>query len=1054
MLSTPKTKGDLFLASSLCDGLEDNNIRQVATLLLNKDADPNILIPIHGVTPFHLVIGNDSEEFAQEVTKLFLRHNGNPNVRSVDGMTPVHVAAAWGRINILQLLLANGGDPLCLDNDGRSPFHYAFDGKYFQAVTMLANYCQNIQDEDDKLKYNMVLDKILISNGGVVAEYVTSKDMVDVHNSMHKNALNDLINSKLDTSSMIVDLSCALNVYIENGYKSSNKIILNEYFSRTDHMPTAEIQSNFLQTDSLQKEKCVISQIINNLDYNKNEQEKSITTSNSDTSSDLKENACSKYKYSQIKSKNFKISGKNNSENEDILKLSTRRHHSRNNIDNSFKRKYKDKISLATPHILDNSIISMSPNFNTPIRELKGRNTCKTSLTQSNIYNDLIISASPNLASVCLKKKNLTKTSHVDYLKVFNKSFKYRTQMQHSEFNWHKKHIAQSTPRRKKRLSCKFHSGRKKFDSHQYETDMTSDECNNILKPINLNKTIFFETCEDTSRYNVLDMSRKFSSLNLKKRSERKQQGQYNHLAIKLDEGRYDESEKMENKDVRLDASNSFYQIAKENKSVNNISKSENNEINTGYIVIKKNICNNNEKSVNTNIKSLHTTESDSLQNENFTDCIDCDTRNLLNEDLIVNISRTCSLHVKNWRSDKFYTSPIHKSFIENNSLPAEDLSVQCKKQIYLLDYQKLCSSKSTKSKETESLWTVNDFDVHNTERNSSLSSYVSTQEYKYEDPEEGVILLERRLCVTPFSSSRRSECDSESKVAVSGASNISRVSPSLPEEILFIDDVTLRQKLGQLGDQPGPITNTTRQLYQKRLLRLKSITDANTVSFVPNLQNSSKNHTSVVSSNKIKSYMEFGNWLHHLDTYKNLEKQVFQEFASPDPSRRWREGTAKTSFTYLLLDPRITQDLPNRSANLTKSQVWSIFLNSIFYIGKGKCSRPFAHLYDAFKTWVDSSTITNKKIDCILNIWNSDYGVVCLHVFQNTIPVEAYTREAAMIDAIGKEHLTNLKGGEYYGIAATWNVQQKQKFGRYLLYKALQIFLQEGESQLFPYNL
>lgn len=78
-------------------------------------------------------------------------------------MTPVHVAAAWGRINILQLLLANGGDPLYLDNDGHSPFHYAFEGKYFKAVTMLANHCENAQDEDDKPKYNMVLGKFLLS---------------------------------------------------------------------------------------------------------------------------------------------------------------------------------------------------------------------------------------------------------------------------------------------------------------------------------------------------------------------------------------------------------------------------------------------------------------------------------------------------------------------------------------------------------------------------------------------------------------------------------------------------------------------------------------------------------------------------------------------------------------------------------------------------------------------------------------------------------------------------------------------------------------------------
>lgn len=56
----------------------------MATLLLSKDADPNVIIPTYGVTPFHLVIGNDSEEFAEEVIKLFLRHGGNPNVRYIN----------------------------------------------------------------------------------------------------------------------------------------------------------------------------------------------------------------------------------------------------------------------------------------------------------------------------------------------------------------------------------------------------------------------------------------------------------------------------------------------------------------------------------------------------------------------------------------------------------------------------------------------------------------------------------------------------------------------------------------------------------------------------------------------------------------------------------------------------------------------------------------------------------------------------------------------------------------------------------------------------------
>ena len=44
-------------------------------------------------------------------------------------------------------------------------------------------------------------------------------------------------------------------------------------------------------------------------------------------------------------------------------------------------------------------------------------------------------------------------------------------------------------------------------------------------------------------------------------------------------------------------------------------------------------------------------------------------------------------------------------------------------------------------------------------------------------------------------------------------------------------------------------------------------------------------------------------------------------------------------------------------------------------------------------------------KVKMIWNIWQSGYGVVSLHVFRSTIPVEAYTREACMIEALGKRH-------------------------------------------------
>lgn len=88
------------------------------------------------------------------------------------------------------------------------------------------------------------------------------------------------------------------------------------------------------------------------------------------------------------------------------------------------------------------------------------------------------------------------------------------------------------------------------------------------------------------------------------------------------------------------------------------------------------------------------------------------------------------------------------------------------------------------------------------------------------------------------------------------------------------------------------------------------------------------------------------------------------------------------------------------------------------------------------------------------MDIWKDNHGVVCLHLFQNIIPVEAYTREAAMILALKIDNVTNVKAGDFYGVAATWSMQQKRTYGVYLLYKALQIFLHEGERQLFPNDI
>lgn len=113
-----------------------------------------------------------------------------------------------------------------------------------------------------------------------------------------------------------------------------------------------------------------------------------------------------------------------------------------------------------------------------------------------------------------------------------------------------------------------------------------------------------------------------------------------------------------------------------------------------------------------------------------------------------------------------------------------------------------------------------------------------------------------------------------------------------------------------------------------------------------------------------------------------------------------------------------------------------------IYYTDKNAQAEKFTKLHESV------------KLDRIIEIWRANKGVICLPVFHNITPVEAYTREAAIIDCLGVENLANIKRGDYYGIAKSWTMRDRKKLGVLLLYKAMQVFAVEGESQLRPNDI
>lgn len=86
----------------------------------------------------------------------------------------------------------------------------------------------------------------------------------------------------------------------------------------------------------------------------------------------------------------------------------------------------------------------------------------------------------------------------------------------------------------------------------------------------------------------------------------------------------------------------------------------------------------------------------------------------------------------------------------------------------------------------------------------------------------------------------------------------------------------------------------------------------------------------------------DYNTWKTTIKSWRTLEESIVAH----------KSGS---SFTYLLLDPRITRNLPARADHFEDPiQIWQTFIKSIFYIGKGTKSRPNDHMNEALQSWTE----------------------------------------------------------------------------------------------------
>ncbi|NWR64041.1 ANKL1 protein, partial [Bucorvus abyssinicus] len=191
-----------------------------------------------------------------------------------------------------------------------------------------------------------------------------------------------------------------------------------------------------------------------------------------------------------------------------------------------------------------------------------------------------------------------------------------------------------------------------------------------------------------------------------------------------------------------------------------------------------------------------------------------------------------------------------------------------------------------------------------------------------------------------------------------------------------------------------------------------------------------------------------------HIPDCAQDELVLAQQFDRPDRSQHWREGLVKSSFNYLLLDPRTTQNLPLRSHRLSPAECFRTFVKAIFYVGKGTRARPCCHFAEALSQHRAGTQKGCPKVRRILEIWASGQGIILVCCFQNRLPAEAYTRESCLVEALGLPTITNQQKGNCYGVTARWPAERRRRLGVHMLHRAMSIFLAEGERQLWPLDI
>lgn len=277
------TGRDIHFSSLLIDEIENENIDEVKWLLLHKNADPNLVLPNQGFSPMHVLAGLENECFSVDVIELALKERGgDPNIRSADGLTPVHLAAIWGRCTVLESLLKFGGDPFLLEYKlSLNAEDLALKEHQWQTHAILATFSvfNDKHDQLDDYLHGSSCSKPISGNSDGELTNVSSKMTLgyknaayneyppDCGDSFSKNIKSQDINSNIVS---LVETECQLGLVDSTHHLTPQSKSINCSYQESLNLYGNDGENSKEQDNKIQKKKKLSNQFTESLTKFKN----------------------------------------------------------------------------------------------------------------------------------------------------------------------------------------------------------------------------------------------------------------------------------------------------------------------------------------------------------------------------------------------------------------------------------------------------------------------------------------------------------------------------------------------------------------------------------------------------------------------------------------------------------------------------------------------------------------------------------------------------------------------------------------------------------------